>query len=63
QSNGYDCGVWILAQLARPCADHHLSIQLAAVLRGYQLTGIEEDNIHHFRHFLRVLVHRIADPT
>ncbi|KIK17308.1 hypothetical protein PISMIDRAFT_37186, partial [Pisolithus microcarpus 441] len=43
QTNRYDCGVWILAQMA-------------AVLRGYKVTGIEECNIGHFRRFLCVLI-------
>ncbi|KAI6158808.1 hypothetical protein EDD17DRAFT_1487803 [Pisolithus thermaeus] len=47
QTNGYDCGVWILAQMA-------------AVLRGYEVTGIEECNISRFRRFLCVLILRIA---
>ncbi|KIK12535.1 hypothetical protein PISMIDRAFT_120727 [Pisolithus microcarpus 441] len=47
QTNGYDCGVWVLAQMA-------------AVLRGYEVTGIEECNISRFRHYLCVLILRIA---
>ena len=50
QTNGHDCGVWVLAQLA-------------AILRGYEVTSIEENDIHHFRHFLQVLVHRTVEPA
>jgi len=50
QTNGHDCGVWVL-------------VQIAAILRGYDLTNIKEDDIHHFRHFLLVLVHRIVAPA
>ncbi|KIK14024.1 hypothetical protein PISMIDRAFT_43944, partial [Pisolithus microcarpus 441] len=32
QTNGHDCSVWVLAQMA-------------AVLRGYEVTGIEECDI------------------
>ena len=50
QTNGHDCSVWVLAQMA-------------AILRGYDLTDVKEDNIHHFRHFLLVLIHRIVGPA
>ncbi|KAI6003806.1 hypothetical protein EDD15DRAFT_2360083 [Pisolithus albus] len=50
QTNGHDCGVWVLAQMA-------------AVLRGYEVTGMEEHDINHFRHFLGVLIHRVAILT
>ncbi|KIK18057.1 hypothetical protein PISMIDRAFT_110170, partial [Pisolithus microcarpus 441] len=47
QTNGYNCGVWVLAQMA-------------AILRGYEVTGIEECNISHFCHYLCVLILCIA---
>ena len=50
QTNSYDCGVWILAQMA-------------AVLRGYDVTGIKEHDMVSFRHFLRVLLHRVEVST
>ena len=50
QTNGHDCGVWVLAQMA-------------AILRGYDLTDVKEDNIHHFRHFLLVLIYCIVGPA
>ncbi|KAI5985803.1 hypothetical protein EDC04DRAFT_2873645 [Pisolithus marmoratus] len=50
QTNSHDCGVWVLAQLA-------------AILRGYEVTGIREHDINHFRHFLYVLIHCIAVLT
>jgi len=50
QTNGYDCGVWVLAQMA-------------AILRGYDITDVKEDDINHFRHFLQVLIHRILEPA
>ncbi|KIM62208.1 hypothetical protein SCLCIDRAFT_25141 [Scleroderma citrinum Foug A] len=48
QTNGHDCGVWVLAQMA-------------AILRGYDITDVKENNITHFRHFLRVLIHRVVE--
>ncbi|KAF4568584.1 hypothetical protein EYR40_010011 [Pleurotus pulmonarius] len=39
QSNGYDCGVWILSTIA-------------AVLQGYEVSGMTEDEISQFRHEL-----------
>ncbi|KIM56427.1 hypothetical protein SCLCIDRAFT_132735 [Scleroderma citrinum Foug A] len=50
QTNGHDCGIWVLAQMA-------------AILRGYDLTDVKEDNIHHFRHFLLILIHCIVGPA
>ncbi|KIM54163.1 hypothetical protein SCLCIDRAFT_76891, partial [Scleroderma citrinum Foug A] len=50
QTNSYDCGVWILAQMA-------------AVLRGYDITGVKEHDITSFRHFLQVLIHCVEVPT
>lgn len=50
QTNGYDCGVWVLAQMS-------------AILRGYDITDVKEDGIIHFRHFLRVLIHRVVEPA
>ncbi|KAI6011172.1 hypothetical protein EDC04DRAFT_2959313 [Pisolithus marmoratus] len=35
QTNSHDCGVWVLAQMA-------------AILRGYEVTGIREHDINHF---------------
>ncbi|KAG2048172.1 hypothetical protein BDR06DRAFT_896156, partial [Suillus hirtellus] len=43
QTNGYDCGVWVLAAIA-------------AVLRGRHVTGLCEDDMHHLRHYLRALI-------
>lgn len=43
QTNGYDCGVWVLAAVA-------------AVLRGRHVTGLCEDDMHHLRHYLRALI-------
>ncbi|KIK10554.1 hypothetical protein PISMIDRAFT_20283 [Pisolithus microcarpus 441] len=50
QTNGYDCGIWVLAQMA-------------AILRGYEVTGIEECDINHFWHFLSILIHCVAVLT
>ncbi|KAI6031038.1 hypothetical protein EDC04DRAFT_2868959 [Pisolithus marmoratus] len=50
QTNSHDCGVWVL-------------VQMAAILRGYEVTGIREHDINHFRHFLYVLIHRVAVLT
>jgi len=49
QSNGYDCGLWVLAQIA-------------AVLRGYDITNMREDNMHSFRRYLQSLVLSIPIP-
>jgi len=49
QSNGYDCGLWILAQMA-------------AVLRGFDVTALQENDMPTFRRYLRVLVARIPVP-
>ncbi|KAK1220242.1 hypothetical protein PQX77_017007 [Marasmius sp. AFHP31] len=46
QSNGYDCGVWILWVMA-------------AVIRGYDYTPITEKEIHYFRKYLANLVRSI----
>jgi Ulp1 family protease len=43
QSNNYDCGVWVLSTIA-------------AVLRGFQVTGLDEGEMSWFRGFLRSLV-------
>lgn len=43
QSNAHDCGVWVLA-----C--------IAAVLRGYDTTGIMQPDIVKFRDYLLKLV-------
>ncbi|KAI6026008.1 hypothetical protein EDC04DRAFT_2930447 [Pisolithus marmoratus] len=50
QTNSHDCGVWVLAQMA-------------TILRGYEVTGIREHDINHFRHFLYILIHRVAVLT
>ena len=43
QSNCYDCGIWVL-------------VGIAAVLCGYDVTGLCEENIAHFRQYLGALV-------
>ncbi|KAF8836910.1 hypothetical protein BDN67DRAFT_991962 [Paxillus ammoniavirescens] len=43
QKNGYDCGIWILATIA-------------AVLQGYNTTGLKGADMPAFRHYLRALV-------
>lgn len=43
QTNDYDCGIWLLASVA-------------AILRGYDVTGLDEGNILHFRQYLEALV-------
>ncbi|KIN94838.1 hypothetical protein M404DRAFT_50303, partial [Pisolithus tinctorius Marx 270] len=43
QSNGYDCGLWVLAQVA-------------AVLRGYDITNLHEGNMIAFCHYLQSLI-------
>ncbi|KIK11113.1 hypothetical protein PISMIDRAFT_123271, partial [Pisolithus microcarpus 441] len=48
QTNGYDCGLWVLAQIA-------------AVLRGCEITGLREEDMIMFRKFLYIQVLRI--PT
>jgi hypothetical protein len=35
QTNGYDCGVWVLAEIM-------------AVLQGFHLTGLQEDDMESF---------------
>ncbi|KIK18549.1 hypothetical protein PISMIDRAFT_109216, partial [Pisolithus microcarpus 441] len=50
QTNNHDCSIWVLAQMA-------------AILRGYKVTGIEECDINHFQHFLGVLIHCVAVLT
>ncbi|OSX55799.1 hypothetical protein POSPLADRAFT_1163054, partial [Postia placenta MAD-698-R-SB12] len=47
QHNTYDCGVWILAVIA-------------AVLRGYDMTGFEEADIGRFRIFLFTLARAVS---
>ncbi|KAG2125361.1 uncharacterized protein EDB93DRAFT_1244054 [Suillus bovinus] len=42
-TNGYDCGVWVLAMIA-------------ATLRGCHSTALKEDNMPAFCHYLRTLV-------
>lgn len=46
QTNGFDCGVWVLAVIV-------------ATLRGYHCTALGEDDMHLFHHYLRTLVLRI----
>ncbi|KIN98611.1 hypothetical protein M404DRAFT_157308, partial [Pisolithus tinctorius Marx 270] len=46
QSNGYDCGLWVLAQVA-------------AVLRGCDVTNLREADMHDFRRYLQRLILRI----
>lgn len=43
QMNGYDCRVWVLAEIM-------------AVLRGFHLTGLQEDDMESFRHSLYCLI-------
>ncbi|KIJ58397.1 hypothetical protein HYDPIDRAFT_34233 [Hydnomerulius pinastri MD-312] len=50
QTNGIDCGLWVLAQLA-------------ALLRGYDITGLQEIDMAAFRQYLRLLVLRIPVVT
>lgn len=49
QSNHYDCGIWVLAQMT-------------AVLRGFDITGLHESDMIMFRHYLRVLIACIPVP-
>lgn len=46
QSNNYDCGLWVLAQMT-------------AVLRGFEITGLYENDMPAFRHYLHVLIAHI----
>ena len=48
QRNDYDCGVWVLSSIA-------------AVLRGFNVTGLDQEEIPWFRHFLLMLV--LAQPS
>ncbi|KAG1836304.1 hypothetical protein F4604DRAFT_1886125 [Suillus subluteus] len=48
QTNGYDCGLWVLATLA-------------AVLQGAHRSGMCEEDMIAFRHYIRTLVMRL--PT
>jgi len=50
QSNGHDCGLWVLAQMA-------------AILRGFDITGLHENNMPMFRYYLQVLIARIPVPA
>ncbi|KAH7903392.1 hypothetical protein BJ138DRAFT_1020714, partial [Hygrophoropsis aurantiaca] len=43
QTNGYDCGIWVLAAIT-------------SVLRGFGVTGMRERHMAAMRHFMRVLV-------
>ncbi|KIK14419.1 hypothetical protein PISMIDRAFT_117052, partial [Pisolithus microcarpus 441] len=43
QTNGYDCGLWVLAQIA-------------AMLRGYKITGLREEDMIRFQRFLYMQV-------
>ncbi|KAG2104041.1 uncharacterized protein F5147DRAFT_775752 [Suillus discolor] len=46
QTNGFDCGVWVLAVIA-------------ATLHGYHCTALGEGDMHMFRYYLRTLVLQI----
>lgn len=46
QTNGYDCGVWVLATMA-------------AIFRGFEVTGITELSISRFRRYVLELVLRL----
>jgi hypothetical protein len=48
QTNGHDCGVWVLASVA-------------AVLRGFDVTGFSEADMPWFRQFL--LYHILSLPA
>jgi hypothetical protein len=48
QTNGYDCGVWVLASIA-------------AVLRGFDVTGFSETDIPWFRQF--IMYHVLSLPV
>ncbi|KIJ57551.1 hypothetical protein HYDPIDRAFT_104107, partial [Hydnomerulius pinastri MD-312] len=50
QTNGFDCGLWVLAQIA-------------AVLRGFDITGLQEGDMASFRQYLRIQVLRIPVIT
>jgi hypothetical protein len=43
QTNGYDCGIWVLAMIA-------------ATLHGCHCTGLKEDHMSAFRRYLHTLV-------
>jgi Ulp1 family protease len=43
QTNGYDCGIWVLAMIT-------------ATLHGCHCTGLKEDHMSAFRHYLHTLV-------
>ncbi|KIJ59526.1 hypothetical protein HYDPIDRAFT_100554, partial [Hydnomerulius pinastri MD-312] len=43
QTNSYDCGIWVMATIA-------------AVLCGFDATGLTEADMAAFRHYLRALV-------
>jgi hypothetical protein len=47
QTNGYDCGVWVLASIA-------------AVLRGFDVMGFSETDIPWFRQF--IMYHVLSLP-
>ena len=46
QSNGHDCGLWVL-------------VQMMAILRGFDVTGLHENNMSMFCYYLRDLISRI----
>jgi Ulp1 family protease len=48
QTNGYDCGLWVLAAIV-------------AVLRGAHRPGMREEDMVAFRHYVHTLVVRV--PT
>jgi Ulp1 family protease len=47
QTNGYDCGVWVLANIA-------------AVLRGYDAADMREESIIFMRRFVAVLASQLS---
>ncbi|KIM60890.1 hypothetical protein SCLCIDRAFT_123223, partial [Scleroderma citrinum Foug A] len=49
QFNGYDCGLWVLAQIT-------------AVLHGYDITNLREGDMPEFCHYLQSLVLSIPVP-
>ncbi|KAI6016737.1 hypothetical protein EDC04DRAFT_2577343, partial [Pisolithus marmoratus] len=48
QTNKYDCGLWVLAQIA-------------TMLRGYEITGLREKDMRMFQRFLYMQV--LCIPT
>ncbi|KAG2092828.1 uncharacterized protein F5147DRAFT_821605 [Suillus discolor] len=50
QTNGFDCGVWVLAVIA-------------ATLHGYHCMGLREEDMHAFQHYLRTLILQIPGSS